>query len=98
MFILSDSRCPGYTRAGAFQMNRDGYVVNSDGPAPAGLSADSRRRFQHRRSQRPAPADHGFAPAGHANVEYVLNLPASATAAVAVFDPTIRIPSTRRRR
>src|SRR5688572_31320209 len=30
MFILSDGGALAYTRAGAFQMNRDGYVVNSN--------------------------------------------------------------------
>ena len=33
--------------------------------APAGLSAARRRRLQHRRSRRPAPADHGLAAGGH---------------------------------
>ena len=55
-FILCDSGALAYTRAGAFQMNRDGYVVNSPGPAPAGVSAARGRRLQHRRSRRSAPA------------------------------------------
>src|SRR3982750_1183398 len=31
MFIVADGGALAYTRAGAFQMNRDGYVVNSTG-------------------------------------------------------------------
>ena len=78
MFILSDNGALAYTRAGAFQMNRDGYVVNSAG-----------QRLQ----VYPPIAGGGFntgglgdlrllttdsAPAATANVEYVLNLPANA--------------------
>jgi flagellar hook protein FlgE len=88
MFILSDNGALAYTRAGAFQMNRDGYVVNSAG-----------QRLQ----VYPPLAAGGFntgglgdlrlvstdsAPQATAEVEYVLNLPANETAPpVAVFDP-----------
>jgi flagellar hook protein FlgE len=89
MFILSDSGALSYTRAGAFQMNRDGYVVNS---------------MNQRLQVYPPLAGGGFntggladlrlvttdsAPQATSNVDYVLNLPASATPPpVAVFDPT----------
>jgi len=88
MFILSDQGALAYTRAGAFQMNRDGYVVNSS---------------QQRLQVYPPLAGGGFnsggladlrlvstdsAPLATSNVEYVLNLPASATPPpVAVFNP-----------
>jgi flagellar hook protein FlgE len=88
MFILSDSGALAYSRAGAFQMNRDGYVVNSN---------------QQRLQVYPPLAAGGFntggladlrlvstdsAPAATSNVEYVLNLPANATVPpIAVFDP-----------
>ena len=88
MFILSDSGALAYTRAGAFQMNRDGYVVNSMG---------------HRLQVYPPLANGGFntggladlrlvttdsAPQATSNVQYVLNLPANATPPpVAVFNP-----------
>jgi flagellar hook protein FlgE len=88
MFILSDAGALSYTRAGAFQMNRDGYVVNSTG-----------QRLQ----VYPPLANNGFntggladlrlqttdsAPQATANVDYILNLPASASQPpVAVFDP-----------
>ena len=89
MFVLSDSGALSYTRAGAFQMNRDGYVVNS---------------MQQRLQVYPPLSGGGFntgglsdlrlvttdsAPQATGNVEYVLNLPASAVPPpVAVFDPT----------
>jgi flagellar hook protein FlgE len=89
MFVLSDGGALSYTRAGAFQMNRDGYVVNS---------------MQQRLQVYPPLAGGGFntgglsdlrlvttdsAPQATGNVEYVLNLPASASPPpVAVFDPT----------
>jgi len=88
MFILSDAGALAYSRAGAFQMNRDGYVVNSAG-----------QRLQ----VYPPIAGGGFntgglgdlrllttdsAPQATSNVEYTLNLPANATAPpIAVFDP-----------
>ena len=89
MFILSDNGALAYTRAGAYQMNREGYVVNSAG-----------QRLQ----VYPPIAGGGFntgglddlrllttdsAPSATGNVEYILNLPASATAPpVATFDAT----------
>jgi len=88
MFILSDNGALAYSRAGALQMNREGYVVNSAG---------------HRLQVYPPIAGGGFntgglgdlrlvttdsAPAATGNVEYVLNLPANATVPpIAVFDP-----------
>jgi flagellar hook protein FlgE len=78
MFMVSDNGALAYTRAGAFQMNREGYVVNSAG---------------HRLQVYPPIAGGGFntgglgdlrlvttdsAPAATSNVEYVLNLPANA--------------------
>ena len=88
MFILSDNGALAYTRAGAFQMNRDGYVVNS---------------MNQRLQVYPPLAGGGFntggladlqlvttdsAPQATSNVDYILNLPASATPPpVAVFNP-----------
>jgi len=88
MFILSDQGALAYTRAGAFQMNRDGYVVNS---------------MNQRLQVYPPLAGGGFntgglsdlqlvttdsAPQATSNVDYILNLPANATPPpVAVFSP-----------
>jgi flagellar hook protein FlgE len=88
MFILSDNGALAYSRAGAFQMNRDGYVVNAN---------------QQRLQVYPPLNAGGFntgglsdlrlvstdsAPAATQNVEYVLNLPGNASAPpIATFDP-----------
>ena len=88
MFILSDNGALAYSRAGAFQMNREGYVVNSSG----------------QRLQVFPPLDAGgfntgglgdlrltttdAAPRATGDVEYTLNLPGNATPpAVPTFDP-----------
>jgi flagellar hook protein FlgE len=88
MFILSDDGALSYTRAGAFQMNRDGYVVNSQqqrlqvyppligGTFNTGGLTDLRLQTTD------------SAPSATATVEYVLNLPGNAQPpSVAVFDP-----------
>jgi flagellar hook protein FlgE len=87
-FILSDSGATAYTRAGAFQVDRDGYIVNS----------------QNQRLQAYPPTDAGTfntgslndiqlvtsesAPNATTEAEIVLNLPANATQpTTAPFDP-----------
>ena len=89
MFILSDQGALAYTRAGAFQMNRDGYVVNSMGqrlqvyPPLAGGGFNTGGLSDLRLVTTDS------APQATANVQYVLNLPANAVPPpVAVFDPT----------
>lgn len=88
MFILSDSGALSYSRAGAFQMDRNGYVVNSNAqrlqvypPLTAGgfnTGGLSDLRLQTTDS----------APAATSTVEFVLNLPGNATPpTVATFDP-----------
>jgi flagellar hook protein FlgE len=88
-FVVSEGGGLLYTRAGAFQVDRDGYVVNS--------------RNQRLQTYPPTPGG-GFntgslsdlrlvttesAPAATTNVEVVLNLPANATApTVTPFDVT----------
>ena len=86
MFILSDHGALAYTRAGAFQMNREGYVVNSNqqrlqvypplnaGGFNTGGLADLRL------------VSTDSAPSATANVEYVLNLPGNATQPPIAFD------------
>lgn len=89
MFIVADGGALAYTRAGAYQLNRDGYVVNS---------------MQQRLQAYPPLTGGGFntgglgdlrlqttdsPPAATTSVEYLLNLPANATPPlVAPFDPT----------
>ncbi len=88
MFIVSDAGALAYTRAGAYQLNRDGYVVNAQ---------------QQRLQAYPPLAAGGFNTGGLADlrlqttdsppqatgsVEYFINLPGNATApAVTPFDP-----------
>jgi len=88
MFMVSDAGALAYTRAGAFQMNRDGYVVNSAGqrlqvyPPIAGGGFNTGGLSDLRLQTTDSP------PQATANVEYVLNLPANATVPpVAVFNP-----------
>src|SRR6185295_4146063 len=88
MFILSDNGALAYTRAGAYQMNREGYVVNSAGqrlqvypPLDAG-GFNTGGLGDLRLTTTASP------PAATSNVEYVLNLPGNAAQpATAVFDP-----------
>jgi flagellar hook protein FlgE len=88
MFILSDSGALSYSRAGAFQMDRNGFVVNSNAqrlqvypPLTAGgfnTGGLSDLRLQTTDSS----------PAATSTVEFVLNLPGNATPpTVATFDP-----------
>ncbi|MEJ1961973.1 MAG: flagellar hook protein FlgE [Gammaproteobacteria bacterium] len=88
-FVMNDGGALSYSRAGAFQVNNDGYVVNAKG-----------QRLQ----VYPPLANGGFntgglsdlslstgvsAPQATTNVDALLNLPASATPpATATFDPT----------
>jgi flagellar hook protein FlgE len=88
-FVMNDGGALSYTRAGAFQVNNDGYVVNAKG-----------QRLQ----VYPPLANGGYntgglsdlslstgvsAPNATQNVNVLLNLPANATAPTATpFDPT----------
>ena len=88
MFIVSDNGALAYTRAGAYQMNRDGYVVNSQGqrlqvyPPIAGGGFNTGGLSDLRLQTTDSP------PQATANVEYMLNLPANAAPPpIAVFNP-----------
>ncbi len=88
-FVLNDAGALAYTRAGAFQLDRDGYVVNAQG--------------QRLQSYPPTGAGNTFntgalndvqlvtaesAPAATTSAEVILNLPANASPpTVATFDP-----------
>src|SRR4051812_40884862 len=88
-FVLNDGGAVTYTRAGAFQVDNNGYVVNSKG---------------NRLQVYPPLANGGFntgglgdlslstgvsAPQATNNIDVLLNLPANATPpATATFDPT----------
>jgi flagellar hook protein FlgE len=87
-FILSDAGSTVYSRSGAFQVDRDGYVVNSQGmrlqvysPAPSGgFNTGSLNDLQLVTNESP--------PQATSNVEIVANLPANATPPLnGTFDP-----------
>ncbi len=87
-FILSDDGALSYTRAGAFQVDRDGYVVNSAQqrlqvyPAVDGGGFNTGGLGDLRLSTGESP------PEATSLVEFFLNLPASATPpVVAPFNP-----------
>jgi flagellar hook protein FlgE len=88
MFVLSDNGALAYTRAGAFQMNRDGYVVNSNGQrlqvyppiAGGGFNTGGLGDLQLQTTDSP--------PQATGNVDYTLNLPGNASPPpVAPFNP-----------
>ena len=87
-FILSDSGALAYSRAGAFQVDRNGFVVNATQQRlqvypPLGSGGFNTGGLSDLRLQTTDAA-----PQATGEVEYVLNLPASAVPpAVAPFDP-----------
>jgi flagellar hook protein FlgE len=87
-FILSDSGALAYSRAGAFQVDRAGFVVNATQQRlqvypPLGAGGFNTGGLTDLRLQTTDAA-----PAATTEVEYVLNLPASAVPPpVAPFDP-----------
>jgi flagellar hook protein FlgE len=87
-FVLSDSGALAYSRAGAFQVDRNGYVVSATQQRlqvypPLGSGGFNTGGLSDLRLQTTDAA-----PQATSEVEYVLNLPASAVPpAVAPFDP-----------
>jgi len=88
MFIVNDGGALAYTRAGAYQLNRDGFVVNSQQqrlqayPPLAGGGFNTGGLSDLRLQTTDSP------PAATTSVEYLLNLPANATQpARTPFDP-----------
>jgi flagellar hook protein FlgE len=88
LFILSDSGALSYSRAGAFQADRNGYVVNAAQQRlqvypPLGAGGFNTGGLSDLRLQTTDAA-----PQATSEVEYVLNLPASAVPpAITPFDP-----------
>ena len=88
LFILSDSGALSYSRAGAFQVDRNGFVVNAAQQRlqvypPLGAGGFNTGGLADLRLQTTDAA-----PQATSQVEYVLNLPANAVPpAVAPFDP-----------
>ena len=89
MFIVSDGGALAYTRAGAFQLDNQGYIVNSQQqrlqaypPMVGGNSFNTGGLSDLRLQTTDSP------PAATTTAEYLLNLPANATPPLqAPFDP-----------
>jgi|KBSMisStandDraft_5_1062788.scaffolds.fasta_scaffold253473_2 flagellar hook protein FlgE len=88
MFVMSDKGALSYTRAGAFKMDRDGYVVNAENQrlqvypplAAGGFNTGGLGDLQLQTTD--------SAPQATGNIDYTLNLPGNAAPPpVAVFDP-----------
>ena len=86
-FVLNDGGAQVYSRAGAFQVDRDGYVVNFRNqrlqafpPTPqGGFNTGSLQDLRLVTGESP--------PNATSNVDVVLNLPSNATEPTAPFDP-----------
>ena len=88
-FVLSDSGAMVYTRAGAFQTDNAGYVVNSEGQRLQVYPVTAQGTFNTSTLADLRLVTSDSAPSATANAEMVFNLPAGATQPVtAPFDPT----------
>ena len=86
-FTMRDGKGYSYTRAGAFQQDANGYVVNANGqhlqvfpPAGNGFDTSTLTDLQMTNAQSAAKAT--------GNVAMSLNLPSDATAPATAFSPT----------
>lgn len=88
-FVLSDAGAMAYTRAGSFQTDNAGYVVNSEGQRLQVYPVTAQGTFNTSTLGDLRLVTSDSAPAPTANAEMVFNLPAAATPPVtAPFDPT----------
>ena len=87
-FAVSDAGAAAYTRAGAFQVNNDGYVVNSQSQRLQVYPATTTGNFNTSTLSDLRLVTSESAPNPTAKVETVFNLPADATPPTATtFDP-----------
>ena len=87
-FILSDGGATAYTRAGAFQVDRDGYIVNSQNQRLQAYPPTGTGNFNTGALSDIQLVTSESAPAATTSAELVLNLPANATQpTVSPFDP-----------
>ena len=85
-FVLNDNGARAYTRAGAFGLDRSGYVVNSKGQQLVTYKADSSGNITG--ASGPLQIDtSNIAPQATTSVTAGLNLDAGATAPTVAFDP-----------
>lgn len=86
-FIVEDGGGRVYTRAGAFGMDREGFIVNSGNQKLIGFTADAAGNITGAQAPLQISAS-GIAPSASTQIGLTLNLDASATAPAAAFDPT----------
>jgi flagellar hook protein FlgE len=88
-FVLSDAGAMAYSRAGAFQTDNAGYVVNAEGQRLQVYPVTAQGTFNTSTLSDLRLVTSDSAPAATTNAEMVFNLPAGATPPVtAPFDPT----------
>jgi flagellar hook protein FlgE len=87
-FVLSDGGARSYTRAGAFQVDNSGFIVNSSGARLQGYSPLSTGGFNTGGLNDIAITTSESAPNATTGADVTLNLPSNATVpATATFDP-----------
>jgi flagellar hook protein FlgE len=87
-FVLSDGGALAYTRAGAFQVDREGYVVNSQNQRLQAYPPTGNGSFNTGALNDVQLVTSESAPAATTEAEVVLNLPANASQpTTAPFDP-----------
>jgi flagellar hook protein FlgE len=88
-FVLSDAGALAYTRAGAFQTDNAGYVINTEGQRLQVYPVTTQGTFNTSTLTDLRLVTSDSAPQATANAEMVFNLPAAATPPVTgTFDPT----------
>ncbi len=86
-FVLSDNGSLSYTRAGAFQTNKDNYVVTSDGIRLQGYAADANGKIINGVLTDLKIDTSALAPKSTTLVDQGINLNSSADDITATFDP-----------
>src|SRR5690606_5192387 len=87
-FVLSDSGARAYTRAGAFQVDREGYVVNSQNQRLQVYPPSTTGNFNTSTLSDLRLVTSESPPQATSRVETVFNLPAAAELPITpVFDP-----------
>ncbi|MGX1125802.1 flagellar hook protein FlgE [Pseudomonas defluvii] len=86
-FVLSDNGSLSYTRAGAFQTNKDNYVVTSDGIRLQGYAADANGKIVNGVLTDLKIDTSALAPKSTSLIDQGINLNSSADDITATFDP-----------
>ena len=89
-FVLSDGGALAYTRAGAFQVDRDGYIVNSNNQRLQAYPPNDNGGFNTGALNDIQLVTSESAPNATTSAEIVLNLPANAAQPTTTpFDPSV---------